>query len=105
MVAFTFGLIHSFGFAGTLVSASLPRSELPLARASDITAAPSRIAEAAIPIPPVSHVDSFEISSVHVRRFVMTKYQRVTVDGNKIFYREAGPTVPHGTGNNLARPT
>ena len=26
----------------------------------------------------------------------MTKYQRVTVDGNKIFYREAGPTTAPG---------
>ena len=34
VVAFAFGLIHGFGFAGALVSAGLPRSELPLALVS-----------------------------------------------------------------------
>lgn len=31
VVAFLFGLLHGFGFAGALTSAGLPRSELPLA--------------------------------------------------------------------------
>jgi hypothetical protein len=31
VVAFVFGLIHGFGFAGALTSAGLPRAELPLA--------------------------------------------------------------------------
>jgi hypothetical protein len=30
-VAFLFGLLHGFGFAGALTSAGLPRGELPLA--------------------------------------------------------------------------
>ena len=34
VVAFAFGLIHGFGFARALVSAGLPRSELPLALVS-----------------------------------------------------------------------
>jgi hypothetical protein len=34
VVAFAFGLIHGFGFAGALTSAGLPRSELPLALVS-----------------------------------------------------------------------
>ncbi len=31
VVAFAFGLLHGFGFAGALTSAGLPRAELPLA--------------------------------------------------------------------------
>jgi hypothetical protein len=31
IVAFAFGLLHGFGFAGALTSAGLPHSELPLA--------------------------------------------------------------------------
>jgi hypothetical protein len=31
VVAFAFGLLHGFGFAGALTSAGLPRNELPLA--------------------------------------------------------------------------
>ena len=34
VVAFAFGLIHGFGFAGALTSAGLPRDELPLALVS-----------------------------------------------------------------------
>ncbi len=34
IVAFLFGLLHGFGFAGALTSAGLPRSELPLALVS-----------------------------------------------------------------------
>ena len=34
VVAFAFGLIHGFGFAGALTSAGLPRNELPLALVS-----------------------------------------------------------------------
>jgi hypothetical protein len=33
-VAFAFGLLHGFGFAGALISAGLPRTELPLALVS-----------------------------------------------------------------------
>jgi hypothetical protein len=33
-VAFAFGLLHGFGFATALVSAGLPRSDLPLAMLS-----------------------------------------------------------------------
>jgi hypothetical protein len=31
LVAFAFGLLHGFGFAGALTSAGLPRADLPLA--------------------------------------------------------------------------
>jgi hypothetical protein len=34
VVAFAFGLLHGFGFAGALISAGLPRTELPLALVS-----------------------------------------------------------------------